>query len=666
MGFKNWGLGTKLVFFIVAIITAMMIVTTFAANKITTGEVERGLLRILEITDKEALAILSEEKKMVTIEANSFKINNEFVKGLVEGNREIILQEAVKIFTEVNNNGVDILEIGDARGTVLVRAHDPQMYGDTKADSILYKKALDGETTADLDIGKSGLAVRAIAPIVDKEGRMIGTITVGKRLSDGLVDKVKADTGADVTIFDGNKRIATTLIQDGKRVIGTTQDNQTILQTVLQEGKTYHGETELMGKPYKVIYNPLVNQHGDKLGMVFVGLPKEVVINAQKKSTYSLLLIALIAGLAASITAYFISLQIVRPINKLKGMVEQVAKGDLSQKIESNTNQDEIGLLTQGFAVMVDNLKELVNDVSSAVEQMNLSTKELAGTAEESTRAADQVAQTVEELAMGADEQSKHINDTSGNIKEVAQLVTGVVNDTQKIADNSNRVARDAYEGGQALEGAIKQMKEIRDTVSQSADAVGGLGERSQEIGNIVEMITGIAEQTNLLALNAAIEAARAGEQGRGFAVVAEEVRVLAEQSAQAAKQIASLIQAVQRDTENTVRVMNQGEEKVEEGVTRVLHVGEIFKQIIHSVEAITSQIQGVAKAAENMGERNGQVVEAIDNIASIIEESAASTEEVSATAQEQTASVEEIAAAADTLARMAEDLQHSVNKFKL
>jgi len=209
-------------------------------------------------------------------------------------------------------------------------------------------------------------------------------------------------------------------------------------------------------------------------------------------------------------------------------------------------------------------------------------------------------------------------------------------------------------------------MVSIEQSVSSSAEVVTKLGERSKEIGQIVVTISGIAGQTNLLALNAAIEAARAGEQGRGFAVVAEEVRKLAEQSQEAAKQIANLISEIQSETDNAVVAMNEGAREVKVGADVVNNAGKAFKEIVSLISEVSTQIREISAAIQQMASGSQQIVAAVRDIDRISKDAAGQTQTVSAATEEQSASMEEIAAASQALAKMAEDLQSAVRKFRV
>jgi methyl-accepting chemotaxis protein len=268
-----------------------------------------------------------------------------------------------------------------------------------------------------------------------------------------------------------------------------------------------------------------------------------------------------------------------------------------------------------------------------------------------------QVAQTVEQLARGAGEQTEGVTRAATESEVMARAAEQVSDNARSTADTSALAAKAAQEGRSALQDVVSKMANLRNTVSDSAGTVSRLGQLSQEIGQIVDLIRGVAGQTNLLALNAAIEAARAGEHGRGFAVVAEEVRKLAVESANSTERIQTMIEEIQGETLRAVKAMERGTSEVEEGVSLIEKAGDSFTGIVRSIEMTDTQVAQISTAAEELSAGIQRLVEGMNGIAAVAEESAAGAQEVAASAQEQTASMNDVIAAARDLSAAADQL---------
>ncbi|MDR3588767.1 MAG: methyl-accepting chemotaxis protein [Negativicutes bacterium] len=374
---------------------------------------------------------------------------------------------------------------------------------------------------------------------------------------------------------------------------------------------------------------------------------------------------ALCLFVALAIT-YRVSNSFVRPILRINEILQDIAAGDLKKLTKMVTTKSEFGQLSDSIILMSDHLRELVKQVQTQAEQVAASSEELTASADQSAQTANQVAGVITEVATGAEKQLKAVDAT---VSVVEQMSTGI----QQIADNTNTVAGTsaksadaAQEGGKAVEKAVAQMSHIEATVTRSAQVVTKLGERSKEIGQIVDTISGIAGQTNLLALNAAIEAARAGEQGRGFAVVAEEVRKLAEQSQEAAKKIAELVAEIQQDTDSAVVAMNEGTKEVRLGSVVVNETGQTFKDIYTLFNEVSSQISEISTAIQQMASGSQQIVASVRDIDTVSKTTASQTQTVSAATEEQSATIEEIASSSAALAKLAQTLQDAVGRFRL
>jgi methyl-accepting chemotaxis protein len=373
------------------------------------------------------------------------------------------------------------------------------------------------------------------------------------------------------------------------------------------------------------------------------------------------------AILISAVIAYLIIRGVSRSLHILNKEITALAEkgGDLTQQIRVES-KDEIGDLASAVNNFIAELRNIMRNVLTSAEQVAASSQQLTASSSQSTEAANQVTSAILQVANGAEKQVKSVGETSNVITQMSLNVNQMADKTGLVAATADKTATAAVEGGHLIDKAINQMSNISATVTNASQVVTRLGDRSKEIGQIVETISGIASQTNLLALNAAIEAARAGEQGRGFAVVAEEVRKLAEQSQEAAQQITILIRDIQTDTEKSVIAMNDGTREVKIGNEVVLTAGQAFKEIIEFVDHVSSQVCDISRTIEQVSESSRQIEGSVSEIQRISSETAAETETVSAATEEQLATIEEIAAASQALAQLAESLQVMVNKFKV
>ena len=249
--------------------------------------------------------------------------------------------------------------------------------------------------------------------------------------------------------------------------------------------------------------------------------------------------IIIISFLIGAVLFIFILRSIMKPINDLKEHAITISQGDLTRTIKVKSN-DEIGQLGRAFNEMVESLRNLVNKVNLNATQVAASAQELTAGAEQTTDATEQVSHAIQEVASSSEKQTSGVEETANALDEIAHGVTLITDSSIKVSDLSRHTMNQAEIGGKVVSDVVNQMKSISESVTESNVMIESLNERSKEVSTILNVITAIAEQTNLLSLNAAIEAARAGEHGRGFSVVAEEVRKLAEQSQQSAKEIDS------------------------------------------------------------------------------------------------------------------------------
>lgn len=495
-----------------------------------------------------------------------------------------------------------------------------------------------------------------------------GILYKGEQKMEGtneVVDSLGSFVGGHVTVFRGDTRVATTVLDDeGRRCVGT-QASEKVKTIVLQQGFDYTGSADVLGEVYESAYRPIKDASGQVIGMVFVGLSLHEMDMIQDSFLGSIIFATLFIVVLMGIVSWFIVGRTMKPLQRVAAAMHEIAEGDMRGDTLPVT-PDEIGVIAESANIMRDKLRHLLTDVAASSESVTEAAHQLTERANQTTASIQQAAESAVHLAEGTTRQAATISDLQQNTATMRAHMHEL-HASAKAMDDVAKQSREKASGGKsAVSYAVEQIENITAQVSTSAEVVGTLGRRSSEIGMIVETISGIAEQTNLLALNAAIEAARAGEAGRGFAVVADEVRKLAEQSGLAARNITELVKAIQQDTDRAVQSIEDGNESVREGAASVEATGEAFRSIEEQVEHLIGNVQHSIQYIEALNTASHDIEDSMKLVMEYGQSSNDEAQNVSAATEQQAATMHEMADASEQLVGLARSLQEEVRRFKI
>jgi len=379
-------------------------------------------------------------------------------------------------------------------------------------------------------------------------------------------------------------------------------------------------------------------------------------------------MITVVILLVSVVLVFFVGNSIAKPIVNTVSYAKKIADLDITENISDKflNRKDEIGTLSKSLQSMKDSLAKIIKDIGNYAEQVSSASEEMSATTEQSAETVTEISSTVTEIARGAADQAEL---TQSGAEKADQLGQIIEND-QTYLHNMNQVTEE-------MTGIVKKgMEDIKYLSDKTEDnntagmeiqqVIMKTDSSAKKIGNASSVIASIADQTNLLALNAAIEAARAGDAGKGFSVVAEEIRKLAEQSADSTKEIDAAITDLLDNSENAVHTIEKMLlviQKQSESVETNRKNYEMIQKAISNVSEAVSDLNTSGKQMEIM---KSDILDAMQSLSAIAEENSASTEEVTAAMEEQTASMAEIANASEELAKLAEDLQDTVHRFRV
>ena len=484
-----------------------------------------------------------------------------------------------------------------------------------------------------------------------------------------IMDNIKSATGIVTTIFYGNTRYSTSVVQDdGKRALLTTAGDAVVTKVINNKEEYFAENVNVVGKPYFAYYIPLFDDDGNAIGMVFAGKPQANVNATVRSLAMGIILVAVLVIVACFAIVWVIAASISKRFNYSVVTLSAVANGDLTNEIPDKylANKDESGDICRSINDLQNKLQEIVENIKAKSGDVDSFSGTLGGTCEKCSTSLDQIEHSVQEIAEGATSQATDTTDATEKVIQMGELVERTNESIEKlneVADGMETSGKAASETLTKLEGVNAKAKDAIEIIYEQTNTT---NESAKNIGEAVSLITSIAEETNLLSLNASIEAARAGEQGKGFAVVASQISKLAEQSSESAKKIEEIITSLVEDSEKAVNTMNEVNVIMNNQSEMVAETATAFKEIIEGVKQSRDNASEISENMRQLNKSRQTVTDIVSNLSAIAEENAASTQETSASTTVVNQDMQELASDARRLTDIAEDLGNQVAVFKL
>ncbi|ASW42316.1 methyl-accepting chemotaxis protein [Clostridium isatidis] len=483
-----------------------------------------------------------------------------------------------------------------------------------------------------------------------------------------IVDLIKEACQSEVTIFLNDTRVTTTITENNKRVTGTKADSEISAKVLLNDEKVKE-TTKIFNDDYKTLYSPIKDKEGKIIGMFFLGIKENTIWKEVKNILLNIIILSLIILIISLfIVTILASKSIVAPIITTSEYLNSLASGNLTFRIDNYTlnRKDEFGIMANSLLESKISLRKIIEKVQTSANKALSQSDSLAAVSEEISSSSDNVTTAIQEISLGISNQTEGLMKISNLTNDFSKALGNIINSIKEVNIKINEIGQMVTNNKTQMDNLESYINYTKEEFNLYKEKISEFAKRFSKISEMCNLINSIASKTNLLALNAAIEATRAGEHGKGFAIVSEEIRKLAEESKISSKNINILVTELTKDSKSMIDNSIILDEKLAEEINIVAKTVNCFNHIFEAINLITPKINDISLNSVAIDNNKNEIVNKIEEAASVSEEISAASEQILSLSEELNAATNDVSLTAQELKEMNDTLIKLLSTFTL